>query len=260
MASYILGTGTRAEFRLELLNELTSAPFIEAMKLLPNKNMRIVVLGCGSCHLEERLSHIFSHSHFIGIDNCQARLEEAEARIKRLNTTNSYQLIKADLTTMDAQAVEPCDILISRFVLSHLPQAIEIFSRFQARVREGGYFCLEEGASTGSDYYCSTQDEGYSKFISLIPLQEQAQKSSFETGFKLLSHLSSSIVHCHMTQPVLRTARHKSILRLGIEEGRKILQESSDELIELLHKFEENEKAYGLYMRSIAIIAKQKAD
>ncbi len=72
--AYILGESSNAEVRLELLNEMTAPHFVEAMKVLPNQKIRILNVGCGSGHLEARIATIFSHSHFVGIDNSPQRI------------------------------------------------------------------------------------------------------------------------------------------------------------------------------------------
>ncbi len=257
MTGYILGTAATAELRLELLNELSSDTFIKAMKRLPNQNMRIIVLGCGSAHLEERLTKLFSHSHFIGIDISNARLTEAKARIKQLITTNTYDFIEADLTTMPLDQIASCDILISRFVLSHLQDAEAVLNRFMSKLRPGGYVCIEEGASMGTEYYCNTRNLAYEHFVARTGLQQSLQKSRFDIGFQLLSNPPGTVLHSHIAQPILRTAREKSILRLGAEEARHLLK-NPDELIADLKKFEEDEKAFGLYMRFIAMIVQRK--
>jgi SAM-dependent methyltransferase len=228
------------------------------MKQLPNQNMRIMVIGCGSAHLEERLASLFSHSHFIGIDISKARLAEAAARVKQLTTTNTYKFIEADLTTMPLDDIAPCDILISRFVLSHLQDPEAVLGRFMSRLRPGGYICTEEGAAKGTEYYCNTRNPGYETFVERTELQQTRQKSRFDIGLHLLSNPPGRVLHSHITQPILRTGREKSILRLGVEEGRQLLK-NPDELIADLKKFEEDEKAFGLFIRFVAMIV-QLAD
>ena len=261
--AYILGNAPTAELRLELLNELTSDPFIEAMKLLPHENMRIVLIGCGSGHLEARLSKLFTNSAFVGIDISAARLEEAKARVAELKTNNTYEFIQADLTTMSPSSIEPCDILISRFVLSHLPEPQAIFNRFFSIIKPGGYVCIEEGVSDGNEYYCNTQNSGYQTFLNLVDLQRQAQNSAFDIGFDFLSNLLANLpakyLHCHITQPILLSARHKSIIRLGAEEAKATVlkyhdAKEVDDMISSLIEFEQDDKAFGLYMRFLAMI------
>ncbi len=254
--AYILGNAPTAELRLELLDELTAKPFVEAMAILPKNQMRICILGCGSGHLEARLAKLFSNSHFIGIDLSQARLDEAKLRMSALSTSNTYEYIQADLTTMKAESIGPCDILISRFVLSHLPDAQVLLNRFLSIVEPGGYLCIEEGASDCKEFFCNTPNSGFQTFVKLIDLQIQAQNSQFNIGFSLLKDLSGKLLHCHITQPILVTARHKSIIRLGVEEAKKsIMQDQNvDEMLSSLVQFEQDEKAFGLYMRSLAMI------
>ncbi len=255
--SYILGNAPTAELRLELLDELTSGPFIEAIKKLPNKNMRIIVLGCGSAYLEARLSLIFSESHFVGIDISNARIREARERVKTLTSTNRYEFIEADITKLSLEALGQCDILISRFVLLHITNGDEELKRLSKLVKDGGYICTEEGASDGSDAYVNYPQPGYQKFIAYVmDLQQSAQKSSFHMGFSLLSNPIGEVIHTHITQPILRTARHKSILRLGAEEAKASIVQKYDfnELIENLKAFEQDDKCFGLYNRFLTVI------
>lgn len=264
--SYILGQSSLAEHRLELLNELTSLNFVEAMKVLPNQKVRVLIIGCGSGHLEERISRVFSDSHFFGIDNSAQRLSEARARVGKLEGSNTYEFIEADLTTLSVEGFEPYDILISRFVLSHLSNGIKYFERFISLVRPGGYVCFEELASDGSEHYCNTKNEGYQTFFNMLDIQIKAQQSSFEIGFVLLSELtkrSCKLHHCHLWQPILRSERDKSIIRLGFEDARPLVLKHMDEekmnkIISSLREFEGDEQAYGLYTRSLAVIAQVK--
>ncbi len=255
MSGYILGSAPTAEFRLQLLDELTAAPFVEAMKKhLPKHNMRICVLGCGSAHLEARLATIFSSCHFIGIDISKARLREAEERVKKLDTTNTYEFIEADITTMALESFAMCDILISRFVLSHLHDPEKVVDRFITKIRPGGYICIEEGASHGREYYSNTFDTGYELFVAAVGEQQRVQKSQFDIAFRLFSKPLGNLLHYHITQPILANARDKSILRLGVEEGREILPDKGERLITALKAFEQDESSYGLYGRFLAFI------
>ncbi len=261
--SYVLGQSADAEFRLELLNELTSDDFVHAMNVLPNHKVRILILGCGSGHLEARLSEVFTESHFIGIDNSAKRIEEARARTGVLKGSNTFEYIEADLTTFAIEKLKTCDIFISRFVLMHLSQPLIQLNRFFPIVRSGGFVCLEEGASIGTEYYCNTDNGGYKTFVSMVNLQIQTQKSSFDIGFSLLSELIDrrcEILYNRIELPILRSARHKSIFRLGVQEARSGLlkdveEKEMEELITSLSQFEDNERAYGLYTRFIAMIA-----
>lgn len=257
--SYVLGESAHAEFRLELLSELTCPGFIKAMEMVPKENVRILIIGCGSGHLEAKLSTIFSNSHFVGIDISEKRIEEARARTARLTCTNTYELIHADLTILSFKDPKPFDILISRFVLSHLANPLNQLNRFLPLIKPMGFVCFEEIASDGSEYFCNTKNPGYQSFIKMIKLQIQAQQSSFDTGFQLLSTFTKSrskVLHCHLAQAILKNARHKSILRLGLEDAQTSLfkhldQKAIDSTINSLREFEEDELSFGLYARTL---------
>lgn len=264
--AYILGQSSHAEFRLGLLNELANPTFVEAMKVLPNRKVRVLIIGCGSGHLEERLSEIFSDSHFVGIDNSAQRIAESRARVGALEGSNTYEYLEADLTTLSVEELEPCDILISRFILHHLSNGLKHFERFLSLVRPGGYVCFEEHASDGNEHYCNSKNFGYQTFYSIIDLQLQAQQSSFKIGFDLLSQLKKrpcQVLHCHLWQAVLLTAREKSIIRLGFEDARAFVLRHMDEdkmnaIVSSLREFEQDEQAYGLYPRTLQVIAQIK--
>lgn len=261
--SYILGNSPNAELRLELLDEVTCLPFIEAMGVLPKRKLRILNIGCGSGHLEARLSSVFSESCFVGIDISAQRIEEARARTGALKCSNTYAFIQDDLTTLEVNQLEPCDILISRLVLSHLQNPLDVLKRFLPLVRPGGFVCLEEGASDCSEYFCNTNNVGYRTFVKMIDIQIQEQKSLFDIGFRLLTELTQlpgKVLHCRLAQAILRNARHKSILRLGIEDAKptflKQMEEGSlEEIISSLRQFEKDDLAFGLYLRTMAVIA-----
>ncbi len=82
--AYILGNSPTAEFRLELLDELTSPQFIEAMNVVPKEKMRVVILGCGSAHLEARLAKLFTGSHFVGVDISSAETSGSKSTSGRV--------------------------------------------------------------------------------------------------------------------------------------------------------------------------------
>lgn len=263
-STYILGGSAKAEFRLELLNELSTPSFIDALNFLNKRNVKIINLGCGSGHLEEKLAHIFKDSHFVCIDISENRIKEASKRLKSLKTSNTFEFIQGDVTKISINNLKACDILISRFVLSHLTNPIQQLERYMPLVKPGGYICLEELASKDSDLYCNIKNLGYNTFENGVNIQKQMQDSSFDTGFHLLSRLlqePNKVLHTYITHPILRNARQKSILRLGIEEARTFLLskysgQELDEAIASLRQFEANEKAYGLFSRFLTVIAK----
>jgi SAM-dependent methyltransferase len=263
-SSYILGQTSQAEYRLKLLNELTASPFVEAMKVLPSRKVRIINIGCGSGHLEERLAKLFSNSHFVCIDISPQRIKETRARLESLTGSNTYEFIEADLTNLSVEDIEPCDILISRFVLSHLRNGLAHFGRFLTLVKPGGSICFEEAASEGHEYYSNSKNEGYANFVKMVPIQIQAQQSSFEIGFLLLNELTKrswNVVHCGIDQPILRSQEQKSILRLGMEEARAVAlkyieKQKFDDTLRSLQEFEKDSSAIGLYTRYLFIIAK----
>lgn len=269
-AHYILGQSDYAERRLELLNELsaTNCNFDQAVHMLPKHEVTVLILGCGCGHLEAKLSQLFSESRFIGIDIGAKRIEESIARTSALKDTNRYEYIQADLATIAVDELHECDIMISRFVLSHLKNPLKCLDRFLPLIRSGGYFWAEELASNGSEYYCNIPYSGYTGFVKLVQQQIQVQQCSFETGWNLLSNLidkQAKVLFSYLSQPILSTARQKSILRLGIEDAKESLLSQFSEctlesVIVSLKEFEEDERAFALYTRSLSFIVQMSGD
>jgi|GEM_PF-4477839 len=92
----------------------------------------------------------------------------------------------------------------------------------------------------------------------------QAQNSSSETGFQLLSRLSGPscrILDRHMTQTILRNGREKSLLPLGPKEGKPALltmhtEEEIDRTTSFLRGFEKDDRSLGLQSRFLNAGAK----
>lgn len=263
--SYTLGQSSEAEYRLELLNEVASPDFLQTIIShfsRKGRNVRILNIGCGSGHLEERMSKMVSESHFIGIDISNQRIEEAKQRSKILSTKNTYQFISADLRTLTLDEIGKCDLLISRFVLSHLSEPLTILQKFIPLVKPGGLICIEECASDFSEFYCNISNPGYHELIEISKVQAKLQNSYFNIGLHILSKFlkePGNLIHSQIFQSILRTPEHKSILRLGIEDMKvQLIKEVGEEKIknalESLRKFEQDSEAYGLYIRSMVVI------
>lgn len=266
-SNYILGQSSRAELRLQILDELSGAQFVTAMHALPKQNVRILVIGCGSGYLEARLSTVFAESHFVGIDISPDRIRECRERTNSLKSSNTFEFVEGDIATVSTNELKPFDILISRFVLSHLPNALQLFGRLLPFVKPGGYVCLQEIASNGQEYYCNSVQSGYTFWVELLNEQIRAQRCSFETGFALLAQLKQhqwKILNQEISQQTLCREREKSILRLGVEDAgqtllKKIGQQKLDDVIASLKQFEKNTLAFGLYTRSIIVVAQSKS-
>lgn len=153
------------------------------------------------------------------------------------------------------------DILISRFVLTHLPEAVKQLERYLPLVNRNGFICIEEFAAGDFDLYSNINNIGYKTFIKMAKTQFQTQNSSANTGFQLLSRLLSEssikVLHTHISQAILHNSRQKSILRLGMEEARSVLSKKFtvreiDGAIYSLRQFEEDDRCYSSCLTIVA--------
>jgi trans-aconitate methyltransferase len=239
---------------------VTAAPFIAALERpdIPKKDLRILTIGCGSAHLEETLSTMFSNCYFLGVDISETRIQEARMRCSKLVSTNTYEFIQADIKTWKYAEHKPFDILISRFVLSHLPNALQIFDRLLPALRPDGFLFINENFSDSTEFRCNRPHKAYEMIPEIITLQLEAEGSSFDTGAMFLAEFLArkyTILHTEIAQGLLREREHKSLLRLGLEDAN-----FSNPLIEAaitsFKKFEDDMLAFGTYVRTLIVIAR----
>lgn len=263
--AYMLGNSSQAEYRLQLLNEITGKHFVEALGNLPNHRVRILNIGCGSGHLEQMISPLFVDSEFIGIDISAQRIQEAKQRNKSGENGNTFSFLQKDVTKLTFDDLGQFDILISRFVLSHLPKPIEVFNHLSSAVRPGGYICFQETASVGKEYKSVPPSKGYQLFVNLVDTQTKEQNCRFDSGYDLFARCREAnwTIHTEYVEvPRLDTSRTKSILRLGVEDARALLiekigRERVDEVIRCLAEFERDPNAVGFYTQSIVVVAQK---
>ena len=265
--TYLLGNSGSAEYRLQLLNEITNQRFIQSLGVLPKNGMRVLIIGCGSGHLEATISTLFQDSSFQGIDISAQRIQESEQRMKGDRSSNSFQYLERDITTISMEELGEFDIIISRFVLSHLSEPETLFTKLHEAVRPGGFICLHEIASNGSEYKSYPVNEGYNFWVELVNQQVKDQNCKFDIGNLLLQkcmQLGDTIHHSYLETPVLYTARTKSIMRLGIEDAKahfikNIAESRMESGIQKLKEFENDDHAFGFYTEIMAVIAQKPA-
>jgi len=266
--SYALGYGQSAEYRLELLNEIYHERMHhEIIKHVPMSSVKIFTIGCGSAHLEAKLNEIASNSNFYGVDISPERISEANRRTANINqTSNSFRFAVKDITKDDLGKDE-FDIIISRFVLSHLPNPVEKLKKVLNNLSPGGTIILEELVATDNDFLCRGKCEGYRMFSESVKVQRSAQGGDHLVAFDLMDYLQKNnfeIISTFMQQPILRTSKSKSILRLGIEESGNLIinhfgKQEYERIKLLLRDFEDDPSSYALYARSMGIIARKKS-
>ena len=147
----------------------------------------------------------------------------------------------------------------------HLKEPIEALDKLLRLVKLGGYVFLDEAASNHSVHFCRGKCDGYNKYVEGIKWQENLQNSNFLVGFDILDHLQNNgfeILSTYLYQPVLRSNREKSLIRLAAEEVYETYKnhfgkKAADSLISSLKEFENDKFTYGLYSRHIGIFAKK---
>jgi len=234
------------------------------------ENKKILNIGCGSGHLELALDSKARNCEFHGIDINPVRIEEASSSTKNIkNSQNTFNFEVKDLCEdyqyKNKLSNNHYNIIFSRFVLSHLPDAVTKLSNILNCLKKGGIIVLEEFATTFDHYMCNTNNHGYQIFVEAIKEQLRIQNCDHNIAFKLLDYLQENnfeIITTFLEQPILRTKRQKSIIRLGAQEAEltllnKMSKNNFDNMIKNLEEFEEDNLSYGLYTRSLGIIAKK---
>ena len=135
---YAFGDSDAAAARLSLLAAVFEAPSRLLLEQIPREAMGLVLdLGCGPGHSTALLSEIVKPGRLIGLDQSDAFL----ARARRSGC--DAQWYRHDLTVTPFP-VGPADLVYSRLVLAHLPQAEGLLGAWIGQVAARGWLVVEE--------------------------------------------------------------------------------------------------------------------
>lgn len=214
--SYLIATGEIDGERLAILNELYNPSSLSFLNI--TSGMHILTVGCGIGLLEiDMAKEVGQEGSILATDISPLQLEIAE-NIKRHHAIVNLNFQKLDIAHID-QLSEQFDRIHCRFVLSHLPwNSIEyLLPLLLSKLNSTGALIIEEISSLDS-LICEPYSEEYEMWKSYAKKQFQAQGSDPAPGKRILEYLTiQGYNFTYQThQPVLKQAREKTILALGI--------------------------------------------
>lgn len=257
---FIAAPGDIENERLIILNQLyndTSFEFLfQNYGPEINQDKRALSIGCGIGIYESKVAGCFKS--IVGIDIVEGQINEAnnfenKAENATFKVGDVYHLPKE----------EQFDVVMCRFVLSHLTNAELALDNMIAQCKPGGLIIIEEIAINEA-FDASPQSNAYSRWVQLFKEQPKLQQSDFSFAYKIHELLRASkfeiIAQCTF-KPYLITSEQKSILRLGLEvcyEKAKQFMDKDflDRAIEHLKDFEK-EDGYCAYVPMLQIAARK---
>lgn len=254
-SSYILSAGDRDKERLVLLNELFNPTSIAALELA--EGLRILTIGCGIGLLElEVASKIGPSGYIFATDSNPEQLAIAKELLLQSGLQN-VQFAELDISRQLDCIEQPFDRIHCRLVLSHLPwETVQsVLPAFYHKLIPGGLLLLEEIATLDSQKCEPHSHPGYDRWSQWTTRQFATQNSHPRIGYQIEEFLKEKgfFVEGRSYQPVLRTPKQKSILRLGIcSAGPKFCAAGHSTLAELEEAsrlLEQLEQASDLFPR-----------
>jgi SAM-dependent methyltransferase len=136
---YAFGTGDVAAERLLLLADVFAPSMAAVLGALPRRDPPLVVdLGCGPGSSTAHLGRLLRAGRIVGLDSSPSFVALARERVP------GASFVVADVT--GDWPVPPADLIYARFLLSHLPDPLDLLRTWAGRLRPGGYLVVEEPA------------------------------------------------------------------------------------------------------------------
>ncbi len=259
---YILGVSAKAEYQLGILNDLYLQRFLSAaVSLLPKSISKVLELGCGSGHLLSALLPYLENTHIYATDVSKERLTECKLRLGETGS-NTLDFTTLSITDTDFEICHDQDLILVRFVITHMKNAQAILERIVKAMKPGAKLFIEEFC-VQNEFIARGETFGYYEWPRAHEFQEKLQHSHFDVGMDLLAALKKnsrfSIDLAQINQPILDSEYRKSIIRLGMQDCSQELlshhfgKEKLAQIFTSLEMFERDAFSFGLAPRSVCI-------
>lgn len=217
---YLLRVGELGEERLNILNNVFNPytyRFLETLNLKPG--MQVLEIGCGTgevaCWLSSRIG---SSGKVMAIDINEEQIKIAKKRSASLNLKNiHFQKMSAfDIDNLS----ETFDLIYSRFVLTHISSPHDILEKTYKILKTGGRLSCEESDVSAS--FCYPENLAFNRWREIWNELKKLHHLPLNIGLKLPSMIRQAgfkNICCSLAQPILSTAKEKSLLRLNVMES-----------------------------------------
>jgi trans-aconitate 2-methyltransferase len=137
---YTFGDNPLAAERLAMVAEVFAGSSRSLMvESIPRHGEVVLDLGCGPGHSTRLLADACAPRRLVGLDASESYISLA----RHLSTGSGVEYAVHSVTDMPLPAT-PADALFARFVLSHLPDPLQVVEDWQSQLRPDGVLVLDE--------------------------------------------------------------------------------------------------------------------
>ena len=154
---YLFGDTDVAAQRLKLLADVFAASSRVFIIEAANPDPRLALdLGCGPGHTTHLLADTLDPERTVGLDN-----SEHFVGLAAKTATNNVSFLLHDVTSVPFPLV-PCDLIYSRFLLTHQPDPETLMAKWASQLCPAGRLLLEEVDSI------HTQTPAFVEYIQIV--------------------------------------------------------------------------------------------
>jgi len=177
MPTYIHGTSSEEQARLNALNTLTNQSFISYLGELSGKD--VADFGCGTGVLMADIASRFPTCRITGIELSPDQLRQAEMRLGDVETATLKQRDVAD-SGLDDRSF---DVVYCRYLLEHVTDPVAVAREMMRVARTGGIVAVQENDLHNVLYY--PEIEGMEEVLRQFCILQQQMGGDPFVGRKL---------------------------------------------------------------------------
>jgi SAM-dependent methyltransferase len=185
---YVIRGGLKGRERLRVLARVMGPATGALLEPLVRRDARCLDVGCGGGDVTAELARLAAGGVAVGVDVDDTKLALARGEALAAGLGN------VEFRTEDALApptnAERFDIVYSRFLLSHLPDAARAVASMAARLAPGGVLVVED--IDASAQFCHPECHAFERFVTLYGDVVRARGADPDIGPKLPGLLQSA--------------------------------------------------------------------
>jgi SAM-dependent methyltransferase len=216
---YALATGTRAVYRLKVLDSVYGAGTRALLQRAGLKTgMRIADFGCGVGMVSRLLAVMVGRKgSVVGVDNSQDQIEQARLQAEA-DELDNLTFVAADATSTGLPRAY-FDMVYCRFLLLHLPDPVAALREMAALLKPGGTLVCEDGdlAAAGSMPFSALN--AFAELFGQLGAVRGVDYSISRRLYHLVMQEGLKNVNVHIHQPAIASGKPKALLELSVAEA-----------------------------------------